>query len=74
MGAKWIHRFVVYRIDRYAFEAPGPSLEPSQAVTIKEIVDTAEEAAAEVERLTQLNAEKGCEYYWQSAKYYPEGR
>jgi hypothetical protein len=74
MATEWKHKFVVFRIDRYAFEEARASFKPSQAVTIKEIVDTEDEAQAEVKRLMELNSDKGCEYHWQSAKYYPEGR
>jgi hypothetical protein len=48
--------------------APGPS-----NVKIKEIVMSAEEARNEVRRLNQLNAEKGCTYYWQSTHLFIEG-
>ncbi len=29
---------------------------------------------SEVKRLSKVNAEKRCEYFWESARYYPEGR
>jgi hypothetical protein len=37
----------------------------SNRVTVKKIVWSEEEALAEVARLNQLNAEKGCEYFYQ---------
>ena len=41
---------------------------------VKEVFMEEEHARAEVERLNKLNAEKGCRYFWQGAKFYPEGR
>lgn len=41
-------------------ENPGPA-----HVTIKSIVLSVVEAIAEVERLNDLNADKGCTYHWQ---------
>jgi len=44
------------------------------AVTIVAVVPTADEAKREVERLSRVNANKRVEYFWQSARYYSEGR
>ncbi len=43
-------------------------------VTIVAVVPTAEEAACEVERLSEVNANKQVEYFWLSARYYADGR
>lgn len=71
MAATWIHKYVVYRVDHYLWRE-GASIDT--LITIKEVVDTAAEAMAEVERLSGLKGGEGSEYRWQSAKYYPEGR
>jgi hypothetical protein len=64
----YVHVYVVLRHDSYRSD------EIRNAVTIVAVVPTAGEAIAEVTRLSQLNAEKQHEYFWQSARYYPDGR
>ncbi|WP_158542709.1 hypothetical protein [Lujinxingia litoralis] len=68
MQADWIHVYVVFRIDNYL---KSKSLE--HKVTIKEVLPTAENAEKETARLNEL-VEPGVYYFWQSAKYYPNGR
>lgn len=67
----WTHVFVVYRLDYWPSDGDRPA---RTTITIKEVLATEDEAVREVERLMELNAEKGCEYQFQSAKYYPAGR
>jgi hypothetical protein len=38
-------------------------------ITVKQIVSSQEIAEREVERLTRLNAEKGCRYWWQATRF-----
>ena len=47
--------------------------EPEKQVTVKEIVRDERVAAAEVARLNQLNAAKGCRYFWQPTRLFPAG-
>jgi hypothetical protein len=54
--------------DGATFPTAGPS-----NVTVKEVVMTAEEARREVVRLNSLNAQKGCQYYWQSTHIFLDG-
>lgn len=61
-----IHVYAVVRIDRYC-----ETLE--NAVTVKEILPTLEEAISEADRLNGLNAKKGCHYFWQTTRYLPRG-
>lgn len=68
----WHHLYVVYRYDRFLVENKVAT--PDHAITIKEILGSEEEAIQEVDRLNALNGHKGCEYSFQSAKYYPHGR
>jgi len=68
----WHHLYVVYRCDRSVLQ--DESVPTDHAITIKEILRSEEEAIREVDRLNALNREKGCEYSFQSAKYYPQGR
>lgn len=49
--------FAVVRLD------PEPGDEESR-ITVKEIFWTLEHAEREVARLNELNAEKGCRYFW----------
>ncbi len=44
---------------------------PEDQFTIKEVVWSAELAAAEVERLNHLNAAKGCRYFAQVTRLFP---
>jgi hypothetical protein len=44
------------------------------AITIKEILPTMEEAVQEAERLNMLNSDNGARYFWQATRYFPEGR
>jgi hypothetical protein len=43
-------------------------------ITVKEILPTLEEAIREVERLNSLNAMKGSRYFWQTTRFFPQGR
>ena len=47
----------------------GATPQAAVIVTVKEIVATGEAAEAEVERLNNLNAEKGCRYFWQQTRF-----
>jgi hypothetical protein len=38
-------------------------------VTVKQIVSTKDIAEREVERLTRINATKGCRYFWQTTRF-----
>jgi hypothetical protein len=38
-------------------------------VTVKAVVETQETAESEVARLNQLNAAKGCLYFWQTTRF-----
>jgi len=44
------------------------------AIAVKEILPTVEDAEHEVERLTKLNQDKGARYFWQATRYFPAGR
>ena len=46
----------------------------ADAISVVAVVPTREEAEAEVERLTTVNADKRCRYFWTPTRYYPEGR
>jgi hypothetical protein len=57
------HVYAVIRIDEY-FE----DTDMEKRITVKEIVETIDEADEEVKRLMKLNAEKGCKYFWQTTR------
>ena len=47
--------------------------EPENQIMAKEIVSSQEVADAEVARLNRLNADKGCVYFSQITRYFPDG-
>jgi hypothetical protein len=53
--------FAVLRLD--AHQQPL-SDDPTEWITVKEIVWTEKAALEEVERLNALNADKACRYFW----------
>lgn len=59
----WYHVFVVYRIDHW-IQRTEPEAPTHELITIKEVLRTAGEAAAEIERLRALNSDKGCDYFF----------
>ena len=58
--------------DLQAQEGSSNAPEVSTSVTIKKVVASIEVARREVERLNELNADKGCRYYWQHTRLYPD--
>jgi hypothetical protein len=60
---------VVVRLDSF-----GPEVPAEHAVTVTAVLPTYDEAEAEAARLNELNADKGCRYFCQTTRYYPEGR
>ncbi len=64
--------YVVVRVDR-----PVEDLDPDvlrAEITLVEAFPDQAEAVREVERLSELNASKGCVYFWTATRFYPEGR
>lgn len=57
--------FAVIRIDEFQ----GLNTALKDKVYVKEIVSTQEVAELEVERLTRINAGKGCRYFWQTTRF-----
>lgn len=62
------------KIQVYAVIRVDASQSIEDAITIKEILPTIEQAVQEVERLNKLNSVKGTRYFWQATRYFPEGR
>lgn len=62
--------YAVIRLDYDLFDlTTGESSDSLPAgITLKEIVPTLETAEAEVRRRNELNAERGCNYYWQHTR------
>ena len=58
------HVYAVVRVDA----ACSSDIVWTNKITIKEIVLTEEEAAAEVARLMQVNRDKDCLYFWQTTR------
>jgi hypothetical protein len=61
-NAKYEHVFAIVRLDS---GAAGGTLPDKDLITVKKVVWTQAAAEQEVARLNQLNAGKGCLYYWQ---------
>ena len=80
----YIQAFAVIRVDGETIDSDArvceweidgkvqPTAGPTN-VTVKQIVMTAEEARDEVIRLNQLNASKGCKYFWQATHLFLNG-
>jgi len=60
------HVYAIVRFDRF-MESPENSF------TVKEIVRTQDVAEAEVKRLNEVNADKDCNYFWQTTRLFPPG-
>lgn len=58
----------------YAVVRIDGSQSGEDAITIKEVLPTMEQAIEEVERLNKLNDSKGARYFWQATRYFPNGR
>jgi hypothetical protein len=59
------HIFAIVRIDLFQLE-DGAARDWANVVTVKGVVETQDQAASEVARLNEINAEKGCLYFWQA--------
>jgi len=57
--------FAVIRLDVFLL-GTSPA---TNSVTIKEIVSTREKAESEVQRLTEINRDKNCVYFWQMTRW-----
>jgi hypothetical protein len=55
------HAYAVIRLDAYL----APDVPIRERITVKKVVASQEVAEQEVARLNDLNADKGCEYFWQ---------
>ena len=61
-----IQVYAVIRIDRQEIA--------EDAIVVKEILPTMEEAIQEVERLNIVNKATSSRYFWQATRYFPAGR
>ncbi len=59
--------FAVLRFDNFLL----PTTPLSERISVKVIVWTEHDAEREVERLTALNGDKGCEYFWLKTRAWP---
>jgi SAM-dependent methyltransferase len=62
------------KVQVYAVVRIDDSQAIEDAITVKEILPTIEQAMREVERLNKLNSDKGARYFWQATRYFPDGR
>lgn len=66
-AAERIQVFAIVRLDGHLGVG-------EDAVTVKEVLPTLEDAEAEVTRLNELNKDKGAKYFWRATRFFPEGR
>jgi len=63
--------FAVVRVDLYQLRGGDIPIDPHVFVTVKELVETEEQAAAEVERLRRVNAGKDVAYFYEQGRVLP---
>ena len=63
--------FVIVRVDLFQLRETSVPDDVEVFVTVKEVVGSEEQAAAEVERLTLANAGKDVAYFYQRGRYLP---
>jgi hypothetical protein len=66
--------FAVVRVDLFQLRGRELPDNPRVFVTVKEVVETEEQAAAEVERLTRVNAGKDVRYFYEQGRVLPPDR
>jgi hypothetical protein len=54
-------------------DGPIQSAKDAFNLAITRVLPTFEEAQREVERLNELNSDKGCFYLWAATRYFPDG-
>jgi hypothetical protein len=67
-----ITRLTPRLVDLQAIKGNSNAPEVSTSVTVKKIVASVETAKKEVDRLNELNGDKGCHYYWQHTRLYSD--
>jgi hypothetical protein len=68
-NAKYEHVYAILRADE---PTASPITAIKDAVVVKKVVRSQEEAEREVARLNRLNAGKGCEYFYQVTRFEAE--
>lgn len=63
--------FAVVRVDLFQLRGGEVPDDPRVFVTVKEVVETEEQAAAEVERLRGVNADKDVAYFYEQGRILP---
>jgi hypothetical protein len=66
--------FAIVRVDLYQLRGQRLPDDPRVFVTVKEIVQTEKQAAAEVKRLTRVNAGKDVRYFYEQGRVLPPER
>jgi hypothetical protein len=61
--------FAIVRVDFFQLRGREIPDDPHVFVTVKEVVETEEQAAAEVERLTRVNAGKDVRYFYEQGRF-----
>jgi hypothetical protein len=63
--------FAIVRVDLFQLRGNEVPDDPSVFVTVKEVVESEEQAAAEVARLTRANAGKDVVYFYKQGRVLP---
>jgi len=63
--------FAIVRVDLFQLRGSGVPDDPHVFVTVKEIVESEEQAAAEVARLTRVNAGQDVVYFYEQGRVLP---
>jgi hypothetical protein len=63
--------YAIVRVDLFQLRGQAVPDDPRVFVTVKEVVETEEQAMAEVERLSRVNAEKDVRYFYEEGRVLP---
>src|SRR5689334_2973755 len=67
--SKYPHVYPIVRID-----APIDLTNPTQSITVVKVLTSLSDAEAEVSRLTQVNTDKSCLYFYRTSRLIEQGR
>jgi len=73
LNAGYITNKMRKKLQVYAVLRVDEDIAGDEAIMVKEILPTLEEAVQEVARLNQLHEGKRCHYLWRLGRYFPEG-
>lgn len=63
--------YVIVRVDLFQLRGQEVPNDPHEFVTVKEVVETEEQAIAEVDRLKRVNADEDVRYFYERGRVLP---